>query len=70
MRDAVASMVESCERYATAYAEIRRAPIGCDPVLGPALLEVLRGMTALTLDGELVDLVSEIISVHALDLEE
>jgi hypothetical protein len=70
MRDAVASMVESCERYATAYAKIRRVPIGCDAVLGPALLEVLRGMTTLTSDGELADLVSEIISVHALDLEE
>lgn len=70
MRDAVAAMIESCGRYATAYAALRRTPIGCDPVLGPTLLEVLRGMAALTSDGELADRVSEVISAHALDLEE
>lgn len=70
MHDAITSMVESCERYATAYAELHRAPIGFDELLGSALLEVLRGMTALTADDELNDMMSEIISVHALDLEE
>lgn len=70
MNDAIVAMMESCERYATAYAALHRAPIGCDAALGPILLEVLHGVAALASDDELADRVSEIISTHALDLEE
>jgi hypothetical protein len=67
MTEALAEVVASCERYATAYAAVRRAPIGCDVMLGPILLDVLHGLAALGADDERV---SEIISLHALDLEE
>ena len=70
MDDAIVAMLESCERYATAYAALHRAPIGCDAALGPILLEVLHGVAALASDDVLADRVSEIISTHALDLEE
>jgi len=70
MRDALADVIASCDRYATAYADARRAPIGCDGRLGPILLNVLHGVAALGVDGELDDHVSEIISLHALDLDE
>ena len=70
MNDAILAMMESCERYATAYAALHRAPIGCDAGLGPILLEVLHGVAALASDDDLADRVSEIISTHALDLEE
>lgn len=70
MRDALADVIASCDRYATAYADARRAPIGCDGRLGPILLDVLHGVAALGVDRELDDHVSEIISLHALDLDE
>ena len=70
MSDAILAMMESCERYATAYSTLHRAPIGCDAALGPILLEVLQGVAALACDDDLADRVSEIISTHALDLEE
>jgi hypothetical protein len=68
--DAVVAMLASCERYAASYAAQRRQPIGCDPALGPILLDVLRGIAALTRDGAIRDQAFEIISGHALDLEE
>lgn len=68
--DAVVMMIASCERYAASYAAQRRQPIGCDPALGPILLDVLRGIAALTRDGAIRDQAFEIISGHALDLEE
>lgn len=70
MREALAEVIASCGRYATAYATARHAPIGCDVMLGPILLDVLHGLAALGADGEIGDRVSEIISLHALDLEE
>jgi hypothetical protein len=70
MSDAVAAMAEACERYAESYAKERRQPIGCDVVLGPTLLEVLRGMATLTSSDRLRDRIREIVSDHALDLEE
>lgn len=68
--DAVLAMIASCERYATSYAGQRRQPIGCDPALGPILLDVLRGVAALTQDPALRDQAFEVIADHALDLEE
>ena len=70
MADAVVAMIASCERYAAGYAREHRQPIGCDPARGPILLDVLRGIAALTRDGALRDQVFEVISDHALDLEE
>jgi hypothetical protein len=70
MDEALTAMLESCERYATAYAALHRAPIGCDTARGPILLEVLQGVAALAFDDERADRVAEIISTHALDLEE
>jgi hypothetical protein len=70
MNEALTAMMESCERYATAYATLHRTPIGCDAARGPILLEVLQGVVALASDDELTDRVAEIISTHALDLEE
>ena len=70
MEHAVGAMIASCERYASAYAGQRRRPIGCDATLGPILLDVLRGIGALTADGDLRDRVGELVSRHALDLEE
>ena len=68
--DAVVAMLAACDRYAASYAEQRRQPIGCDPALGPILLDVLRGITALTRDRAIRDQAFEVISGHALDLEE
>ncbi|MEO7734422.1 MAG: hypothetical protein ABIY55_25935 [Kofleriaceae bacterium] len=68
--DAVVALIASCERYAASYAGLHHRPIGCDPALGPILLDVLRGIAALTGDGALRDQVFEVISDHALDLEE
>jgi hypothetical protein len=73
MSDAVAAMVGSCERYAAAYVEAHREPIGANLVLGAILLEVLRGVAALAgamEDRDLRDDIAEVISAHALDLEE
>lgn len=67
---AVGAMIAACERYAAIYAGQRRQPIGCDPALGPILLDVLRSIAALTCDRTLRDQAFEIISGHALDLEE
>ena len=68
--DAVAHMIESCDRYAATYAGQRRQPIGCDVIRGPILLDVLRSLSALAANDEQRERVLEIISGHALDLEE
>ncbi len=70
MDDEVVAMIASCERYAASYAGQQRQPIGCDLSLAPILLDVLHGIAALTGDESLHDQVSQVISDHALDLEE
>jgi hypothetical protein len=70
LTEALAEVIASCERYATTYAAVRHAPIGGDIVHGPILLDILHGLAALGADADLDERVSEIISLHALDLEE
>ena len=70
MDDAVVAMIAACERYAGSYASAHRRPIGCDPARGPILLDVLRSIAALTGDAALHDRAFEVISDHALDLEQ
>jgi hypothetical protein len=70
MVDAVAHLIDSCDHYAATYAGQRRQPIGCDPTRGPILLGVLRALSALAANDDQRERVLDIISSHALDLEE
>lgn len=70
LRDAIAQMISACARYADAYAKLQRQPIGCDVVRGPILLDVLRGVSALSANDDQRERVRDLVGDHALDLEE